>query len=198
MVMATTRVMGSTFDVSISSELGHPPLECLTAPFEPRGLLFGDGNAGEMGDAVDGRAIDGHETWRRQDMEFQGLCSTRPGSFNWGLSRLNNVQDWPLVFPSPLEGRDREGVNVKDLGLYPLRAPMRACSRTRGEREEAGFEYLEGDADLRYQNGIAAHFRDEFVGRLIDDGKGPVMARGSTSRTGEKRLQASAAVLRPW
>jgi hypothetical protein len=32
------------------------------------------------------------------------------------------------------------------------------------------------DADLGYQDGIAAHFRDEFVRRLVDDGKGPVMA----------------------
>ena len=45
----------------------------------------------------------------------------------------------------------------------------------------------EGDADLRDDNGIAAHFRDEFVGRLIDDGKSPVVA-------GDHRLELKEAL----
>ena len=46
---------------------------------------------------------------------------------------------------------------------------------------------LEGHADLRHDNGIAAHFRDEFVGRLIDDGKSPVVA-------GDHRLELKEAL----
>src|SRR5262245_4235889 len=82
-----------------------------------------------MGNAMDGRAIDGHGLWRQQERScFRGSVAPGWGRFNCGL------------------------------------APWRPNSN------------LERDADLWDQHGIAAHFRDEFVGRLVDDGKGPVMA----------------------
>ena len=66
------------------------------------------------------------------------------------------------------------------------------CTPGRGTFD-LGFGGLDGRGrDLRDHNGIAAHFRDEFVGRLVDDRKSPVI-RGSRLELKEG-LQASAAV----
>ena len=71
------------------------------------------------------------------------------------------------------------------------------CSTGPGALQLGPNSNLEGDADPGHQNGIAAHFRDEFVGRLVDDGKGPIMAGDHPLELRKKRLQAIATVFAP-
>ena len=60
MVMAATRVIGSTFAGVDLVELGDPVENAGQLLLEPAGLLLGDGDAGKAGDAADCGAIDGH------------------------------------------------------------------------------------------------------------------------------------------
>ena len=60
MVMATTRVIGSTVVGVDLVELRHPVENAGQLLLEPLRLVLGNGDPGKAGDAVDGGAIDGH------------------------------------------------------------------------------------------------------------------------------------------
>ena len=91
MVMATTRVIGSTLRGVDLVELGDPIEDAGQLLLQPRGFVFGDGDAGEMGDAMDGRAIDGHGSGANDGMD-RISAPVAPGRSSINLAWLARLQ----------------------------------------------------------------------------------------------------------